>query len=163
MAFSSYVVKSQRNRPAAGEAVVRSWIHTKSAAVAPTAAAVTKFTITGGRIIVHFLIGEVTTIMQASACNTKVTINPTTGTSADVASNLDVTGDEAGTLYKVEADGTALVGTDAGTGWAAAGLPNPFIVPAGTLDVEHSAAITGAIKWDLYWEPLDEGADVTGS
>lgn len=137
---------------------VRTWRHNTSAAVAPTAAAVTKFTVSGGRILVHRMIGECVTVLQNSACNTKVTINPTTGTSGDVASNLDVANDEAGTLYKVEGDGTALVGTDAGTGWQA--IVNPFIVPVGTIDVEHSAAITGSIKWDLWWEPLDENAAV---
>lgn len=158
----AFLIKGSRFVPA-GLPVVRRWVHTKSTTVAPTAAAVSKFTVAGGRILVHRMFGEVTTVMQASACNTKVTINPTTGTSGDVASNLDVTGDEAGTIYVVEGDGTALVGVTAGTVWGAAGLPHPFVVPVGTIDVEHGAAITGSIKWDLWWEPLDEGAYVIGS
>ena len=140
----------------------RSWKHiAMHPAALPQTAAVATFNVNGGEVLVHLLYGRVTTVIQTQTDNLKVTLNPTTGTSGDVASNLDITADEAGTIYVVEGDGTALVGATAGTTWGAAGLPHPFIVNAGTIDIEASASSTGRIKWNLYYEPLTEGATVT--
>ena len=86
----------------------------KAAATLPATTTQTIFTVAGGRCLVSLLLGEVTTIVQAQANNLKVTSAPTTGTAVDLASNLDINADEAGTLYLVEGDGTALVGANAG-------------------------------------------------
>jgi hypothetical protein len=123
------------------------------------------FIITGGRILVHLLLGEVTTVIQSQACNLKVTVNPSAsgGTSGDVASNLDINADQVGTFYFPEGDGTALVGVNAGTGFTSGPAGQPFIVPVGGIDIETSATNTGAIKWDIWYEALDEAAIVTVS
>ena len=140
----------------------RSWRHARiHPAALPQTAAVATFNVNNGEILVHLLYGRVTTVIQTAANNLKVTLNPTTGTSADVASNLDITADEVGTIYIVEGDGTALIGVNAGQTWAAAGLPHPFIVNAGTIDFETSASSTGRIMWHLFYEELVEGANVT--
>ncbi len=137
---------------------VRTWKHLKrNTATIPATTTEELFKITNGRILVHLLLGEVTTIIQTQTCNLKVTINPTTGTSGDVASNLDVTATEAGGLLFPEGDGTALIGVDAGTGFGAGGQ-QPWIVPIGGIDITTSATNTGAIKWDLWYEILDEDA-----
>jgi len=131
----------------------------RNTATIPATTSEELFAVTNGRILVHLLLGEVTTIIQTQTCNLKVTINPTTGTSADVASNLDVTATEVGGLIYPEGDGTAVIGVDAGTGFSAGGIQN-WIVPIGGIDIETSATNTGAIKWDLWFEPLDEDAAV---
>lgn len=157
----SLVIKDQRNVPQ-GLPVVRSLVHlSRATATPPATAAAALFNVAGGRILVHLLLGEVTTAIQNQLCNLKVTVNPTTGTSGDVASNLDIANDEIGTFYFPEGDGTALVGVNAGTGWGAIGAFNTFIVPVGSIDIETSATNTGSIKWDLWYEPLDSGAYVT--
>ena len=133
----------------------------KAAANLPQTAAAAIFTIATGRVLVTLLIGEVSTIIQTQANTTKITINPTTGTSGDVASGLDISADEVGTHYIVEGDGTALVGTNAGTGWGAVSLP--FIVPIGGLDLDCSASNTGQVKWTVFYLPIDDGAVVTAA
>lgn len=129
----------------------------------PATAAEALFTIATGRVLVTLLLGEVTTVIQTQLCNTKVTVNPTTGTSGDVASNLDISADEAGTFYLVEGDGTALVGVSAGGSFFAAGAPAPIVVPVGGIDLETGATNTGQVKWTLFYLPIDDGAVVTAA
>lgn len=131
----------------------------KAAATLPQTGNQTLFTITGGRVLVTLLYGEVTTVIQNQANNTKVTSVPSTGTALDLAANLDIANDEAGTLYIVEGDGTALVGTVAGGAISAVGL-NPMIIPAGIIRLTTAASNTGATKWQLWYFPLDNGATV---
>ena len=129
----------------------------KTAATLPATTTQNIFTITGGRILITALIGEVTTIVQAQANNLKVTAAPTTGTAVDLASNLDINGKEAGTLFMIECDGTAVVGANAGAGMS--GIGSPFaVVNIGVIRIETSATNTGATKWDLWYVPLDAGA-----
>ena len=155
------ILKGQMGK-SPGIALARSWTHTVChPADLPATVAEATFNVNGGEVLVHLMYGRVTTLIQTQTCNTKVTLNPTTGTSADVASNLDITADEVGTIYIVEGDGTALIGVNAGQTWAAAGLPHPFIVNAGTIDIETGATNTGRIRWHVFWEPLVEGASVT--
>jgi hypothetical protein len=52
-----------------------------------------------GRIIVTFLIGEVTTIIETQPNNTKLVSNPTVGADVDLCTVLDITGDTVGTMY----------------------------------------------------------------
>ena len=132
----------------------------KAAATLPATTTQTIFTIAGGRVFVALLLGEVTTVVQAQVNNLKVTSAPTTGTAVDLASNLDINADEAGTLYLVEGDGTALVGANAGAALSGVGKPG-FIVPIGVIRIETSATNTGATKWDIFYVPLDTGAVIT--
>ena len=135
----------------------------KASATVPASTTQNIFTITGGRVLVTVLVGEVTTIIQAQACNLKVTSVPTTGSAVDVASNLDINGFEAGAILVCEGDGTALIGTSAGAGFAPALNALPFILPIGTVRIATSATNTGATKWDLWYFPLDEGATVASA
>lgn len=134
----------------------------RAAAALPASTASAIFTIVGVNEVVR-LFGIVGTAIQNQACNTKITVNPTSGTSADVASNLDIANDESGTFYIVEGDGTALIGVNAGTGYAAAGLPHPFLVNAGTIDLETAATNTGTVAWYCIYRPLTSGASITAA
>ena len=131
----------------------------KAAATLPATTTQTIFTVTGGRVLVTLLLGEVTTIIQAQANNLKVTSAPTVGTAVDLASNLDVNGKEAGTLLLVEGDGTALVGANAGAALNAVGI-GAVVVPVGVIRIETSATNTGATKWHIRYIPIDVGATV---
>jgi hypothetical protein len=131
----------------------------KGAASLPASGNQTIFTVSGGRVLVKLLYGEVTTVIQAQACNLKVTSAPTVGTAVDLAANLDINADEAGCLYLVEGDGTALVGANAGAALNAIG-EGGFIVPAGVIRITTSATNTGATKWQIWYVPLDDGASV---
>ncbi|MEW2420444.1 hypothetical protein AB0911_07860 [Streptomyces nigra] len=119
------------------------------------------FTVTGGRVLVTSLVGEVTTAIQNQACNLKVTANPTTGTDVDIAANLNVQADEVGCLYGITGlFSDALVGANAGAGVVPR---NPVVLPVGTLDLVTSATNTGSVKWSLTYVPLDDGASVAAA
>ncbi|WML79177.1 hypothetical protein [Streptomyces sp. VNUA74] len=119
------------------------------------------FTVTGGRVLLTSLVGEVTTAIQNQACNVKVTSNPTTGTDVDIAANLNVQADEVGCLYGITGlFSDALVGANAGAGVVPR---NPVVLPVGTLDLVTSASNTGSVKWSLTYVPLDDGASVAAA
>jgi DNA-binding beta-propeller fold protein YncE len=132
----------------------------KSAAVLPATGNQTIFTVSGGRCLVGLLLGQVTTLCDATATNLKVTSVPTTGSAVDVAANLAVANFEAGAILVVEGDGSALIGTSAGAGFAPALTLVPWVVPIGILRITTSATNLGATKWDIWYLPLDSGASI---
>lgn len=120
------------------------------------------FQVTGGRVLITLLFGEVTTIIQNSDPVAKLTSTPTTGTAFDIASTVDIKSCEVGSLITAEGDGTALILAST-TASAGAGLLNnltAWICPIGYIDLITGASKTGGIKWDLWYFPLDEGASV---
>lgn len=134
----------------------------KSSATLPQTTTQHLFTISGGRILVNLLLGEVTTIFQNSDPVLKVTSTPTTGTAVDVASTVDTTSLEAGGFLLVEGDNSALVKGNAGAITGAAGM-HQFVAPEGYIDLISGASKTGATKWDIWYWPLDAGATVTSA
>lgn len=119
------------------------------------------FTVTGGRVAMMAIVGEVTTIISAGANATKLISTPTTGTAVDLCAALDIVNDEVGCLYGITGLATdAMVGANAG----AAPLPrNPVVVPIGTIGMNQAGNTTGAIKWDLWYIPLDDDATVAAA
>lgn len=129
----------------------------------PQTATESIFTIAGGRVLITLLFGEVTTAIQNSDPVAKITANPTTGSSIDVASTVDLSSLEIGGFILCEGDGTALIKSNAGSAPGAASSSRPWIVNTGTLDLTTGASKTGAVKWDLFYVPIDEGASVTAA
>lgn len=123
------------------------------------------FRVRGGRVLVHLLIGEVTTIMQAQANNIKLTSKKldvaslAVGTAVDICANSDGNAKEVGSLYVLLGSGAAPVWSNAGAGIATLGRI-PFILPQGEVYVTTSATSTGAMKWDMFYQPLDAGSYV---
>lgn len=119
------------------------------------------FTVAGGRVMITGLIGEVTTVIQAQANATKVVSNPTTGTDVDLCATLDINGKEAGTLFGITGIfANAMVGANAGAGIIGERKP---VVPIGTIDLNCAASNTGAVKWTLFYLPIDDGATVVAA
>lgn len=128
----------------------------KPAFTLPASGSGALYTITGGRIMLVQIFGEVTTIIQAQACNTKLISTPTTGTAVDMCAVLDITGDEVGCLYGITGiPADALIGTNAGLTPA---MQKRLILPIGTINLNTGATNTGATKWDAWYIPLDAGA-----
>lgn len=119
------------------------------------------FTISGGRILLTSIVGQVTTVIQTQANNTKIVSNPTTGTDVDLCAVLDITADQVGCLYGITGlFSDAMVGANAG----ATVIPrNAVVVPVGTIDLSCAASNTGAVKWDITYVPLDAGAKVVAA
>jgi len=136
---------------------------------APTAAlpqtkAENLFTISGGRVLMTSIIGEVTTVIAAAANNLKLTATPTLGTPRDIAANLDI-----GTAPWQEGDVLGITGinTDAmipaTSAGSVEGMTVPVVLQEGTLDWECGASKTGNVKWTMRYIALDEGALVVAS
>ena len=133
----------------------------RATATLPQTTAAAIFNIAGGTVAITAIVGEVTTIMQTQANNTKLTGNPTTGTGADICAVLDTTADEVGAIYGITGlFSDAMVSNVAG----ATVLPrNPVVLNIGTLDLDCAASNTGSVKWSIWYVPLEDGATVTAA
>jgi len=130
----------------------------KAAASLPQSTAGVLFTVTG-RIILHHIIGEVTTVIQNQANNTKLVANPTVGADVDLCAVLDIDNDAVGTMYNITGTlANAMVATTSGAMIAQA---SSIIVADGTIDLNCAASNTGEIKWTIHYTALDKGSYVT--
>ena len=120
------------------------------------------FQIIGGKVWVKAMIGTVMTAVSGGTTpDLQIEfVDDITTNAIDVASDVAITADAVGNVYHVEGDGTALVsnvnayviGTAVGDG---------FVVGPGTLDEELTeSTITGQVKWDLWYVPLEPAAYV---
>jgi hypothetical protein len=133
----------------------------RATATLPQTAEAAIFTISGGKVAIMGIIGEVTTIIETKSNNTQLKANPTTGTSVALCADLDITADEVGCLYGITGTvSDALVG--AGAGYAP--LPaQPLVVNEGTIDLCCDAGNSGSVAWSIWYVPLEEGAEVTAA
>lgn len=122
----------------------------------------TIFTYTGS--IEFYIIGRVTTQIQAQATTVKLTVTPDALAAYDICATVDANAFAVGTLLSIT--GTAannMVGVTA-VGSLAPGQANPVYatcVTNGVISTVFGAASTGAIVWELLWRPLSAGATVT--
>ena len=129
-----------------------------------TGSTVNLFTISGGRILLVSLVGEVTTIIQAQATVVQFISTPSAGSVINLSGNTtDLTGLEVGgriTLGNPPAAATQVVKTNAGY----TNLTNQWsLLPVGTIGVTYGAASTGAIKYEMTYIPYDNGAVVAAA
>lgn len=130
----------------------------RTAANLPASTATSYFTISGGRVLA-WILGEVTTVVQNQACNTKLIHHPTTGTDMDLCAVLNIAADEVGTLYTITGvPGDAMLGAG-----QAARFQHPVVLKPGTIQLSTAATNTGATKWTVYYMPIDDGATVVAA
>jgi len=130
----------------------------RASATLPATTATPYFTVAGGRVLAYFL-GEVTTVVETQACNAKLIHNPTVGTDMDLCAVLNISADEAGTLYTITGTpGDAMLG-----GGQAGRLGAGVVLKPGTVDFSTAATNTGATKWTCFYIPLDDGASVAAA
>lgn len=142
-------------RPAYGQLPDGSFVTLRASATLPATTATPYFTVTG-RVRLLDIVGEVTTVVQTQANNTKLIANPTVGADVDLCAVNDITADAVGTIYTITGTlANAMVATTSGAGVAQAA---PVIVAAGSIDLSCAATNTGATKWLTRWIPLDPGA-----
>lgn len=131
----------------------------RAAAALPASGTGHAFQVTGGRVIVTGLVGQVTTACDSTATTLKVTSTPTTGTAVDLTSATAVTSKEAGALITLPLTlGGALNVQNAGAGEMPGALQ--FVVPVGYVDLITSATNAGAAKWSIFYIPLDDAGAV---
>lgn len=119
------------------------------------------FTVSGGKVLILGIIGEVTTVIETQANDTQLKANPTTGTSVALCADLDITADEVGCLYGITGTTTdALVGAGAGYApWPS----QPLVINEGTIDLCCDASNTGSVAWSVWYVPLEDGAAITAA
>lgn len=122
------------------------------------------FTIASGKIRVLGIYGEVTTVIQTQANNTKLKFNPSgTGSDVDLCAALDITADAVGTIYSIT--GTLATAMKSTTLWVVApaddiAYPGLTLGP-GDIELDCAASNSGSVKWTLVYECIDAGATVT--
>jgi hypothetical protein len=121
------------------------------------------FTVSGGRIVVVGLIGEVTTAVQNQACTLAIGSAPTVGTGSTTALGTasSIIAAPIGTHFGANPGSATVVdlSTQAGVLLNAAG----FVLDAGNITITTSATNTGSVKWDLLYVPFDIGASVVAA
>ena len=128
-------------------------------ATLPQGGASTLFTITGGQILVRSLIGEVTTVIETQANNTKIVLNPTaTGVDQDLCAVLNITADAVGELYTISGTVGDAMRSDLLIGNPI--LTSSLVLSEGVIELDCAASNTGSVKWDLIYVPLDTAATV---
>ena len=128
-------------------------------AALPASGTGTLFTITGGRVRITSLIGEVTTVIQTQACTAKITSTPTVGAAVDLCATLDVTAKVVGSLFYITGTlANALVNAQ-----CALAMAQQLIVNTGKIDLITGATNSGSVKWTIQWIPVDVGATLVAA
>lgn len=135
----------------------------RSTATIPQTATQNIFTVTGGRILVTGLLGEVTTVIGGTATTLKVSTAPTTGTAVDLTSATAITSKEVGSQATLPLTAAAALVVNNGGGGGQLPTHAPYVVPIGSITITTSASTTGAIKWSLTYIPLDDAASVAAA
>ena len=125
------------------------------------------FLVKGGRVRVTGLVGTVTVVCDATNPVAKITSGALNaaqtalvGTVVDVASTVSIASLQVGGTVFVEGDGSALVKANAGCVFAGINRGD-WVAPAGEIYLTTGDNnLTGFLKWDLWYHPLDDNAYV---
>ena len=119
------------------------------------------FTISGGRIMVTQIIGEIT-VAVVGALTISLLATPTTGTARAMCAGLLTTGYAIGDLF-----GITGVNTDAMLPPASSSVVEAqtmgVMVSEGVISLVNDIVDVGAIQWTLKWIPIDNAAAVVAA
>lgn len=135
----------------------------KPTAALPQTAAGSLFTITGGKVRIKSIIGEVTTVIQTQANVTKLQfVSTVPGSTTDLCATLDITAKAAGSLFSITGTvATAMKVTTNNLVVPADDLAAPgLVLGPGTIKLNCGASNTGNVKWTIVYENVDSGANV---
>lgn len=133
-----------------------------AAAALPQTKAENLFTISGGRVLMTSLIGEVTTVIENALNNLKLTATPTLGTARDIAANLNIQAYAKGDVIGLTGINTDALIPAASAG-SVEGMTVPVVLQEGTLDWACDASKTGNVKWTMRYIALDADSLVVAS
>ena len=169
----AFLIKSAPVRTAGpttpGTSVLSQAIHVvRAAKVLPQSTTEQLFLVRGGRVLVRAMLGEVTTVLTAtdpvSSINSSklnAALDTIVGTTVAIATTVDTASLEVGGTVFVEGDGTALVKANAGCVFIGA-VTGMWLAPRGEIYLTTTGNnTTGAMKWEIWYEPWDAGAYVT--
>lgn len=135
----------------------------RATAALPQTTAGALFRITGGKILVKGIYGEVTTVIQTQANNTKIIFNPSgTGSSIDLCAVLDISAKAVGIILSIV--GVLATAMKATSIWCVVPADNiaapGLVLGPGDIELSCAASNTGNVKWTLVYEAVDAGANV---
>lgn len=130
----------------------------RAVAALPQSAPGSLFTVTG-KVQILSIVGEVVTGIQAQANNTKLQAKATGQTAVDMCAVLDITGKATTTLFGI----TGVAATALQSGFGIVGQTTPWVVQAGTIDLNCAASNTGTVKWTCRWVPIDTGSTLVAA
>lgn len=125
------------------------------------------FRVFNGRVLVHLLMLEVTVVIGAAATTHKWSgkrldnTGAASGTAVDItAASASLSAREVGTTLIALGSGAAGIISNAGAGIATLGR-NAFVMGQGEIySTTAGADTTGSVKYDLWYQPIDEGSYV---
>lgn len=135
-----------------------------SLAAANLTGTATRFTVSGGPVLIRHLGMRVTTAIPAGANTLKFSFTPTGGAAADLSAASDTASAAINQLFIVDGvKATALVKTTDPAIAVAANEHMPIIVGPGVIQTIFSAGApaTGAAELFIEWEPLTPSAVIT--
>ena len=122
------------------------------------------FTITGGRVLLTAIIGEVTTVIETQANNTKLKLNPSaTGADQDLCAVLDISADPVGELYTISGTVGDAMRSDLLIGLNSLLGAGGMILSEGDIELDCAASNTGSVAWSLWYLALDVGASIAAA
>ena len=122
------------------------------------------FTITGGRVLLTAIIGEVTTVIETQANNTKLKLNPSaTGADQDLCAVLDISADPVGELYTISGTVGDAMRSDLLIGLNSLSGAGGLILSEGDIELDCAASNTGSVAWSLWYLALDVGASIAAA
>jgi len=136
----------------------------RSAAGLPASTTGAIFTISGGRVMVTSIIGEVTTAIQAQANAVKLQFDPTdAGATQDLSATIETNAAAVGTMYSIT--GTPATAMQSALNFMSPDkmLARPLVLKPGSILVSAAATNTGQVKWTLTYVALDNGAAVSAA
>lgn len=134
--------------------------------VAPANATTPLFTVSGGKVLIVGIIGEVTTVMSATATSLSISHDPTNGSAGPLCAATVVTSDELGTLYGftgVPAELLVSTGTAVPSPVETILPTTPLVLAPGVIGQVGTAVNTGVTKWTCIYVPIDDGAAVVAA
>lgn len=113
-----------------------------------------------GRVHVTDLIGIVTTTLEAAALTLHFDFDADVGGDAAMCvASADLTGTAAGTMLILPAAAASALAVPAG-GYMKLFPAVGWVLSSGAIDLHASAGNTGAIKWSVFYVPLEDGAHI---
>lgn len=135
----------------------------RATAALPSSTLGNVFTVSGGRVAITSLVGEVTTVLGAGANTVTIGYAPTVGTGSATALGTSATITTAAVGSHMAAVPGGAVAIDVST---QAGVPLPafgFLVDPGSVTITTTATVTGSVKWTITYVPIDDAATVVAA
>ena len=126
----------------------------------PQTAETDLFDISGGRVLVLQILGEIDTVMGAVATNIRLRHTPTGGAAGNLCADRATANDAAGAQYGIT--GTVATALQYSVD-AILAQATPQILLPGAISWITNANNTGACTWSILYVPIDDGAEITAA